>query len=283
MSVTRPRPLVLGAVATDPKVVTVWDTFQGYFIQRGLPFEYVLHANYEQQVQNLFDGHCHVALNSPLAWIEAERLAVSRGRKASAIAMRDTDRDLRSVIVARRDTGITSITDLKGSRVAVAAKDSPQSALIPLELIAQTGLEPGRDVEVMYFNTDVGKHGAHAGGERDAAKALMSGNADACCLLDANRSMFAQEGLLPTNMTQIIATTEPFDKCNITVLDGAPTLLIERFVAILLAMSYDDPQARRLFDLDGATQWLPGRLSGYVSLNRAIERFGVFGRMFRAL
>ena len=281
MSATRPRPLVLGAVATDPKVVTVWETFQSYFIQRGLPFEYVLYSNYEQQVLGHFDGHCHVALNSPLAWIDAERLAVARGRKASAIAMRDTDRDLRSVIVTRCDSDIASIADLKGRRVAVAAKDSPQATLLPLELIAQAGLEPGRDVEVMYFNAAMGKHGTHIGNERDAARALMSGNADACCLLEDHRSLFEQERILPTTAVQIVATTEPFDKCNITVLDGAPQLLIERFVAVLLAMSYADPQARRLLDMDGARQWLPGRLSGYAALSRAIDRFGFFSRTFR--
>jgi phosphonate transport system substrate-binding protein len=281
MSATRPRPLVLGAVATDPRVVTVWETFQSYLSQRGLPFEYVLYSSYEQQVLSHFDGHCQVALNSPLAWIEAERLAVSRGRKASAVAMRDSDRDLCSVIVARRGSGITGIADLKGKRVAVGAKDSPQATLIPLELIAQAGLEPGKDIEVIYFNTGAGKHGAGVVDERDAAKALTSGKADACCLLDANRLLLAREGILPAIATQIIGTTEPFDNCNITVLDGAPELQIERFVALLLAMSHSDAQAQPLLDMEGMKQWLPGRLSGYVALHRAVDRFGLINRTFR--
>jgi phosphonate transport system substrate-binding protein len=281
MSATRPRPLVLGAVATDPKVVTVWETFQSYFIQRGLPFEYVLYSSYDQQVLSHFDGQCHVALNSPLAWIEVERLAVARGRKASAVAMRDSDRDLCSVIVARRGSGIASIGDLKGKRVAVGAKYSPQATLIPLELIARAGLEPGKDIEVIYFNTGAGKHGAGVVDERDAAKALMSGKADACCLLDANRLLLAGEGILPATATQIVATTEPFDNCNLTVLDGAPQLQIERFVALLLAMSHADSQAQSLLDMEGMKQWLPGRLSGYVALHRAIDRFGLISRTFR--
>jgi len=280
MSATRPRPLVLGAVATDPKVVTVWEAFRSYFIQRGLPFEYVLYSSYGQLVPGLFDGHCHVALNSPLAWLDAERLADARGRKASAIAMRDTDRDLRSVILSRRESDISEIIDLKGKRVAVAAKDSPQATLIPLDRIAQAGLAPGRDVEVMYFNAGMGKHGAPIDGERDAANAMMSGNADACCMLESRRSLFEQDGVLPAKGVQIVATTEPFDTCNITVLDGAPQLLVERFVAVLLAMSCDDPQARRLLDVDGARQWLPGRLSGYAALKRAIAHSGPVSRRF---
>lgn len=270
MSATRPRALVLGAVASDPHVVTAWDAFKSYFTRRGLPFEYVLYSSYEQQVRSHFDGHCHIAVNSPLAWIEAERLALARGRKASAIAMRDVDRDVCSVIVSRRDGGIGTIADLKGLRVAVGAKDSPQATLIPLESIARAGLAPGRDIEVIHNNVDLGKHGVHVADERAAAQSLMSGKVDACCLLDANRSLFAREGILPTDATRIVATTEPFDMCNITVLDGAPTEQIERFVALLLAMPGDDAPAR----------WLPGRLSGYVALNRAVDRFRTLDWLF---
>ena len=80
--------LRLGAVAYDPKVVTIWDGFTRYFARHGLCFDYVLYTNYEAQVEAQFAGDCHVAWNSPLAWIEAERLARARGRRASAIAMR---------------------------------------------------------------------------------------------------------------------------------------------------------------------------------------------------
>src|SRR6202051_4598696 len=33
--------LLLGAVAYDPKVVTIWDGFQVYFQKCGLPFDYI--------------------------------------------------------------------------------------------------------------------------------------------------------------------------------------------------------------------------------------------------
>ncbi len=65
-------PLLLGAVAYDPKVVTIWDGFQQYFAERGLPFDYILYTNYERQVEAHFSGHIHVAWNSPLAWLQSE-------------------------------------------------------------------------------------------------------------------------------------------------------------------------------------------------------------------
>ena len=39
-------------------------------------------------------------------------------------------------------------------------------------------------------------------------------------------------------------------------------------------MSYADPQVRPLLDLEGLTQWLPGRTEGYAQLEGAVSRFG---------
>ena len=48
--------LVLGAVAYDSKVVTIWDGFKAWFGRRGLDFDHVLYSNYERQVEALLDG-----------------------------------------------------------------------------------------------------------------------------------------------------------------------------------------------------------------------------------
>ena len=98
--------LRLGAVAYDPKVVTIWEGFARYFERHGLRFDYVLYSNYERQVEAQFAGQCDVGWNSPLAWIEADHLARAHGRRASAIAMRDSDRDLTSIVLVRADSGM---------------------------------------------------------------------------------------------------------------------------------------------------------------------------------
>ena len=72
--------LVMGAVAYDPKVVTIWNGFRKYFQEHGLAFDYVLFSNYERQVEALFAGHIHAAWNSPLAWIQSEEIARRSGR-----------------------------------------------------------------------------------------------------------------------------------------------------------------------------------------------------------
>ncbi len=275
--------LVLGAVAYDQKVVPIWDGFLQYFRARDLPFDYVLFSNYERQVEAQIRGHIHVAWHSPLAWVQTERIAIRLGRRAEAIAMRDTDCDLRSVILVRADSGIATVGGLRGKIVAVGARDSPQATLIPLNLLAREGLTPERDFVVRVFDTLVGKHGDHIGGERDAVRALLRGEADAACILDANHLAFTREGTLPASSSRVLAQTELYDHCNFTVLDGVEPEKIGRFRELLLAMSYADPEVRPLLDLEGLKAWVPGRVTGYTQLSEAVDRFGTIDAFVRSI
>jgi len=268
------KTLILGAVAYDPKVVTIWEGFRAWFATRGLDFDYVLYSNYERQVAAHFDGAFDVAWNSPLAWLQAQRVAKARGRTAAAIVMRDTDQDLTSVVVVREPCQIQSVEDLRGKTIGVGAGDSPQATMIPLQHLAALGLVAGRDFQVRQFDVLVGKHGDHVGGERDAAKALMAGEVDAACMIDGNHLVFSNEGTLPRGKSRILTQTRTFDHCNFTVLDGAPADRVAKFKELLLSMRYDDPAVRPLLDLEGLKQWRDGRTTGYDQLAKACETFG---------
>jgi phosphonate transport system substrate-binding protein len=263
--------LLLGAVAYDPKVVTIWEGFKTYFSRNGLPFDYILYSNYERQVEAHLKGDVHVAWNSPLAWVRARRLAGSSGQDVQALAMRDTDQDLTSVIIVRSDSGIQSVADLRRKKVAVGAVDSPQATLIPLSFLRAQGLSPVEDFEVMHNDLLGGKHGDHIGGEREAARSLMAGEADAACMIDGNHLMFINEGTLPTGATRVLSQTGTYDHCNLTVGSSAPRGPVERFHKLLMEMSYDDPEVRPLLDLEGLKAWREGRVEGYEALERAVD------------
>jgi ABC-type phosphate/phosphonate transport system substrate-binding protein len=174
------------------------------------------------------------------------------------------------VIVVRADSGIESAEQLRGKRVATGAVDSPQATLIPLGHLRTAGLAPGRDFEVVRFDVGVGLHGDHIGGERDAARALVAGEVDAACMIDGNHLAFANEGTIPAGATRIVTQTARYDHCNMTVAADAPERVRE-FGALLLAMSYADPDVRPLLDLEGLKEWRPGRTSGYGELTRAVD------------
>lgn len=266
--------LVLGAVAYDPKVVTIWNGFRRYLEEHGLEFDYVLYSNYERQVDALLAGEIDVAWNSPLAWLNAQRRAHALGLVVSAVCMRDTDLDNRSAIVSRADSGFRSLDDLRGRKVAVGASDSPQATLIPLALLARGGLRSGIDIEGVPHEVLAGLHGDHVGGERDAAESLVAGKVDAACMHEWNYQAFIQSGLFGPLSTVVLAQTDPFDHCNITAGPRADPDRVQRLRAVLLDMSIDDPAVRVLFELEGLTRWVPARTSGYGQLAAAIDLEG---------
>ena len=275
--------LVMGAVAYAPKVITIWEGFREWFGRQGLAFDYVLFSNYEAQVEAQFDGRIDLAWNSPLAWVRAERMARSRGLSVEAVAMRNTDCDLRSVIVTKADGPLRAAADLRGKTLGVGAIDSPQATLIPLHHLRQAGLVGGRDFSVRRFDVLCGKHGDHIGGERDAALAMLAGEVDACCMIDGNHLAFGLDGALPAGSTRVIETTAAYDHCNFTVSPGAPRAAVARFIDLLLGMRWDDQEVRPLMYLEGVRQWKPGRISGYPQLEAAVDEAGFYDAEGRIL
>ncbi|HEY6443777.1 MAG TPA: phosphate/phosphite/phosphonate ABC transporter substrate-binding protein [Candidatus Acidoferrales bacterium] len=266
--------LYIGAVAYDPKVVTIWEGFKEYFAKHGVEIDYVLYSTYDAQVDANLSGDVDVAWNSPLAWVKSQ--IVSHGA-CRAIAMRDSDRDLTTKIIVRTNSALSTLADLKGKTLAVGALDSPQATLIPLGMVAESGVDPRRDCRVLHHNVMVGKHGDHVGGERDAAKALASGAADAACVLDANYAVFINEGTLDPGITRVLATTPPFDHCNFTARADLPEERVKPFLDVLLWMSFQDPEVSAFMEMEGLKKWLPARTNGYAQLERAVERFNFYG------
>jgi phosphonate transport system substrate-binding protein len=271
------RPFTLGAVAYDPKVVTIWEGFSDWFAGHRFDFDYVLFSSYEAQAEAHLAGFVDVTWDSPLAWVRTRRLAAAAGRPARAVVQRDTDQDLTSVVLVRADSGITDVAQLSGRVVATGAIDSPQATLLPLAHLAGSGVDPGSDFTVRRFDVMVTKHGDHIGGERDAVRALVAGEVDAACVIDGNQLAFAKDGTIPPDALRTLTRTPIYDHCTMTVLDGVDERVLDRFVELLLSMSFDDPAVRPLLELEGLREWRAGRTRGYEQLESAVDRLGFYG------
>lgn len=262
------KPILIGAVLYDPKVSVIWDIIREFFDANGCPCDVVFFTNYELQVQALLKGQVDIAWNSPLAWVDAQRQSKGTCR---AIAMRDTDQDRVSHIIARKG-GIAKLSDLKGKTLAVGAKDSPQATLIPVGLLQRAGLKPGKHFTVQRFDVLVGKHGDHIGGELDAFKCLQSGKAAACAMLDMNWDRWSSDGTISPKEFAIIATTDRFDHCVFTVRSDFSRALEKKWLKVLYSMSYDNPKHREMMDMEGLKEWRPGRTTGFGPLSEAVDQ-----------
>jgi phosphonate transport system substrate-binding protein len=50
------RLLRIGAVAYDPKVVTIWEGFKSYLHSRAVEIDYILYSTYDAQVDATLAG-----------------------------------------------------------------------------------------------------------------------------------------------------------------------------------------------------------------------------------
>jgi phosphonate transport system substrate-binding protein len=267
------KPVLVGAVMYDPKVSVIWDIIREFFDANGCPMDTVFYTNYELMVSALVGGHIEIAWNSPLAWLDAQRLS---GNRCRAIAMRDTDRDRISYFVARKTGKLAGLQDLRGKAVAVGAKDSPQATLIPICSLQKLGLEPARDYRIQRFELLVGKHGDHAGGELQAFRCLEKGDADASAMLDLNWDAWTRDGTVDPLQYCILAKTDPFDHCNFTVRDDFSPAREKQWLDVLFSMRYENPTHRKMMEMEGLKQWVPGRSTGYAALEEAVKRQNVF-------
>ena len=262
--------ILLGAVAYDPKVVAIWEGIRDYFNSSDAPFDFVLFSNYERQVQSLLAGHIDIAWNTPLAHI---RIQHHTNGKSLSLGMRDSDQDFHSRLIVRTDSGIRSPKDLAGKKLAVGSADSTQARILPLHFLQECSVRMDK-VELLSFNTDVGKHGDTGKSELEVLDALRRGDAHAGTVGDLIWVMEQAAGHVDTSLLKSIWTSPPFDHC---MFDSLPTLdkgKIERFKSALFEMTWDNPDHRRLLELEGLKQWLPPREEGYDSLRAAIAEQG---------
>ena len=258
--------ILLGAVAYDPKVVSIWEGIREHFQEQGVPMDFVLFSNYERQVELLLRGHIDVAWNTPLAHVRVRQRTEGRSQ---SLGMRDVDRDFHAKVVVRRDAGIRNLADLEGERLAVGSRDSTQARILPLHFLRQAGVDLSK-LRVVPFDTDVGKHGDTGTSELEVLRALHEGRADAGTLGDLVWVNEQAAGHVDARQVEVLWTTPPFDHCMFDAPADLPAEKGAAFQRALLAMRWDDPKYRRLLELEGLKQWMPPRELGYESLRAAL-------------
>jgi ABC-type phosphate/phosphonate transport system substrate-binding protein len=122
----------------------------------------------------------------------------------------------------------------------------------------------------------VGKHGDTGTSELEVVKAIADGRAHAGFVGDATWANLVAQGQVDRNAMQAVWTSPGFDHCNFTALRRLAPEKAQSFIDGLLGMRYEEPEVRRMMDLEGLKRWLPGRTTHYGALEEAMERQGFF-------
>jgi ABC-type phosphate/phosphonate transport system substrate-binding protein len=266
------QTLWIGAVAYEPKVVTIWEGMKRYFRDEAkLPVEVVLFLSYGAQVEALLadSPRIDVAWNTNLAYVQCQRWSEGRTRP---LAMRDTDLGWTTKILAPRGGAVRTLPDLRGRVLALGSADSGHAAILPVHFLEKEGLVEGVDYTSRRFDTDLGKHGDTGTSEVDVLKALLDGRADAGAVGSPFWQGVVDKRVVPEGALDVVWTSPPFHHCMFTARPGLPDEAGRRFVDALLGMRWDNPAHRAVLEAEGLRTWLPAHTDGYGSLQEAAEK-----------
>jgi ABC-type phosphate/phosphonate transport system substrate-binding protein len=252
----------VGAVVYHERVRQIWNEFATWFGETGFPIVPRYFDTYDEQLAALLAGALDTAWNTNLAHVYALERAPAR-----AVAMRDTDRGWRSLIVARAGSGARTLEDLRGRRIGFGDADSPQAHILPVHLLRAQGFDPAEDCVATRLDRDLGKHGDTGGAELAQLARVRAGELDACVVSSVTLAAIDRLGDAGDLVT--VWESPGFHHCCFTVLDDDPRH--ERFAALLFGMDASDPRLCEPMQLEYVNRWVGFDPDGYRDLIDAVR------------
>src|SRR6201984_2360301 len=281
---TMSQTIWVGAVAYDPKVVTIWEGMRRYFHEEArLAIEVVLFQNYEAQVTALLASpadplpRIDIAWNTNLAYLQADEWS---GHARRPTPMRDTDLAWTTKIIAVSGGPVPGLATLRNRTLALGSRDSGHAAILPVHFLEQQGLVEGRAYRALRFDSDVGKHGDTGTSEVEVVRAVLDGRADAGAIGSPFWNTVRSERLVPEGSLCEIWASPAYNHCMFTARPDLDPERERRFADALAAMSYDNPVHRPILDAEGLQRWLPPHVDGYSALREAAAQQGFFEQVF---
>jgi phosphonate transport system substrate-binding protein len=132
----------------------------------GLRFDLKVGQSYGSVVEAMCNGAADIAWYGPVTYLQAKSKGCS---ELLALAVNKGQSVYYSGLFARVDSGINSVADLKGKRVALGDVNSTSSFAVPVAMMMAGGVQPARDLSAINM----------AGSHANVLKALAEGLVDA--------------------------------------------------------------------------------------------------------
>ena len=187
------------------------------------------------------------------------------GGKIIPIAQREEDTQFRSVFITRTDSGIKTLTDLKGKQVSFGSASSTSGHLMPRSFLLQANIDPDKDFKRVAYS------GAH-----DATIAsVVGGRVDAAALDITVWRRFVEDRKVDPAKVHVFFTTPPYYNYNWSVHADMPAALRERITKALLDLSMATPEGKEILTLNRATRYIATRPENYRDLEAAGRSAGL--------
>ena len=110
--------------AASPTYISVFRGLQAHFLRHGIELDWVLYSDYDALVEAFVRREIDLTWNAPLAYVKIKRRLQD---PCQVVAMRDVDVNFTTHFITHPSSGIATVGDLKGRRVALGGRASMQA------------------------------------------------------------------------------------------------------------------------------------------------------------
>ncbi len=228
----------------------------------GMKVEFTPVSDYPAAVEVLVNKKVDLVWFGGFTFVQA---SIRSGGKVVPIAQREEDTRFQSVFIAKTDSGIKSLADLKGKQVSFGSQSSTSGHLMPRHFLLQAGLTPETDFRRVAYS------GAH-----DATIAsVVSGKVDAAALDITVWKKFTSENKVDTKAVDVFFTTAPFFNYNWSVHADMPADLRNKLQKALLDIDPATPEGAEILKLNRASRYIPTSPDNYKGIEAAGRSAGL--------
>lgn len=202
-----------------------------------------------------------------LAWLGGFTFVQAHLKTGNAIPLvqREEDAKFTSKIIANTDSGIHSLSDLKGKNFAFGSPSSTSGHLMPRHYLSKNGIEADRDFANMAFS------GAH-----DATAAWVSaGKVQAGALNASVWDKLMEQGKIDITKVKVIYTTPHYYDYNWTVRGNLDAELVHAIRKAFLSLDPSDPEQAEILKLQRATRFIETKVENYLGIEAAAKQAGL--------
>jgi phosphonate transport system substrate-binding protein len=228
----------------------------------GMKVEFTPVSDYPAAVEALVNKKVELVWFGGFTHVQAQ---IRSGGKIIPIAQREEDTKFQSVFIAKTDSGIKTLNDMKGKQVSFGSQSSTSGHLMPRNNLLNAGINPEKDFRRIAYS------GAH-----DATIAsVVSGKVDAAALDITVWRKFVAENKVDTKAVDVFFTTPPFFNYNWSVHADMPADLREKVKKALLDIDPATPEGKEILQLNRATRYIPTSPENYKGLEAAGRSAGL--------
>ncbi|MEE3013527.1 MAG: PhnD/SsuA/transferrin family substrate-binding protein [Chloroflexota bacterium] len=259
----------LGGTASSSHMV-VFQGLEKLFRKRGIDLDWVLYSGYDSMVDAFVRGEIDLAWNGPLSHVKMRKLAADG---CKVIAMRDVDINFTTHFIARFDSGIETLEDLKDKSFAFGNRSSVQAGLLAYSFLKDSGIDPRKDLAANSFCDDRESQGKSD--ERDVVDRVASGEFDAGAVSQRAMETMAEDGTLPRDNIRIFWSSPGYSHCCFTSKKDLDPTLASEIESAFLSVTSDDPIGKQVLEGEACDHFVRGNDEGWDIIEKAAEAEGL--------